>query len=149
VVKYRTEPSKIGEGINADKFNGEWTSSNTFTCSDALFTSYITTKSIEVGNEVIIRTGQCAGLTAHITDITEGTITIDEEVEVESGTFIFSVENWKKINFTEFKNTKFSNIASIGDKKAEWIQFKIEIRQDYELEEIQVNTITDSTINKK
>jgi len=149
VVKYRTEPSKIGEGINADEFNGEWTSSTTFTCSDALFTGHITAESIEVGNEVIIRTGQCAGLIAHITDITEGVITIDEEVEVESGTFTFSIENWKKINFTEFKNTKFSNIASIGDKKAEWIQFKIEIRKDYELEEIQINTITDSTINKK
>ena len=149
VVKYRTKQAQIGEGFNADKFNGTWTSGTIFTCTDVTFQAYITAEQIEVGDEVIIRTGNGAGRVVHITKIATTTITIDTNLAYTSGDFTFSVENWKKINFSTFQNTKFNNIASLGDTRSEWIQFKISIINDFLLEEIQLSSVPDLIIDKK
>jgi hypothetical protein len=150
VVKQKKEASTITEGSGATAFNGEWTASDTFTCSDAEFVTEITAENIAVGDEIIIRKGQGAGLLAHITDIsgtTTKTITIDEGLTIiSSGKFTFSVEKWEKLIFNS-KDTKFSHKASLKDDKLEFKQLKIDIRE-HALEEIQIQSITDETLIK-
>lgn len=153
-VKYRTERAKVGEGVNADSFSGTWTSATQFTCDDATLISAVDDEYIEIGNEIIIRKGRGAGKLAHITNITGDedstkTITIDESLGEETKTFDFSVENWTKINFQDFSNSKFNQKASVKDTKAEWIQFKVAQSGSYELEEIQVLSNVESQIQPR
>ncbi len=151
VVKYRKEPAKITEGVGASAFNGEWATMGGFTCEDAEFVMAVDDEDIEVGDEVIIRKGAGAGLTAHIEAITGTTIktmTLDEGLtDATSGKFTFSVEKWKKIN-TNFRDDRFSHKASLKDKILEDTQLKVVIK-NYVLEEIQVLNETDKTIKKR
>jgi hypothetical protein len=149
-IKQKTEPDRVVEGSGAVAFNGIWTNSTTFTCADADFDTKITAGDIKVGDEIIIRKGQGAGLLAHITAISASprTITIDEGLSaISSGTFTFSVEAWKKIKF-ETKETKFSHRATLKDDRLEWKQFKISIK-NHAVEEVQLLSTTDKTLIKR
>jgi len=149
VVKQKKEAAKITEGSGADEFNGEWTADDSFTCSD--IASDVDGENIEVGDEIIVRKGQGAGLLAHITKIsgtTTKTITIDEGLAaISSGKFTFSVEKWEKITFNA-KDTKFSRKASLKDDRLGWKQIKVDIRE-HDLEEIQIQSVTDKTLIRK
>jgi len=140
VVKYRTQQSQLGEGINADIFNGTWVDENTFNT---------TATGLNVGDEIIVVGGSGSGCLAHITSIDDTLISIDEEIGTALADFTFTVENWKKIRFPTFTNKQFNSIASIGDIRSEWIQFKIGIEGDYELEEVQISSVPDLQIDKK
>ncbi len=146
-VKYKVEPNKVGI---TDEYTGIWTSSTTFTSTTAEFVSAVNNSNIEVGDEVIIRKGQGAGLLAHITEITgttTKTITIDEGLTaITNGTFTFSVEKWKLVNF-DINNNKFSSKASLKDEKLESTQLKVEINK-HTLEEIQVSNVPNYSIKK-
>jgi len=127
IFKYRFEPSQISEETS---FDGEWTGLNTFSAD--------LPEEVKIGDEIIIRKGKGAGRLAHITGINRNTCTIDENLGEAGKTFIFSVENWKKLEPIT-SNKKFSEKLSLGSKEAEWLQLKAEIRGDYDLEEIQVS----------
>jgi hypothetical protein len=139
-VKYRTQQSQLGEGVNADIFDGIWADEETFNTSDTGF---------NIGDEILIVNGTGSGCLAHITDIDDTLITIDEELGDPLDAFTFTAENWKKVRFPTFKNNQFNSIASIGDIRSEWIQFKIGIEGDYELEEVQISSVPDLKIDKK
>lgn len=144
-VKYKVEPNKVSETA---EYSGTWTSSTTFTCDTATFITAVNNDNIEVGDEVIVRKGQGAGLLAHITEIsgtTTKTVTIDEGLTaISNGKFTFSVEKWKKVNMT-LNNDKFSAKASLKDEKLESTQLKVEIDK-HTLEEIQVSNTTNYKI---
>jgi len=147
-VKQKKEPARVTEGSGATAFNGVWTSDTTFTCSDTEFASLVASEDIKVGDEVIVRKGQGAGILAHITDITGTTVTIDEGLsDIANGTFTFSVEAWEKIKF-DAKDTKYSQTASLKDNILEWKQFKIVIK-NHALEEIQLVSNADKTLVKR
>ena len=151
IVKQKIEAATITEGSGATAFNGVWTADDVFTCSDTEFVSEIDAGNIAVGDEIIVRKGQGAGLLAHITEIsgtTTKTITIDEGLTaISSGSFTFSVEKWEKMIFNS-KDTKFSHKASLKDDRLEFKQFKIDIRK-HALEEISVQSIIDKTLIRK
>lgn len=151
VVKYRTEPPKISEGKEADIFMGEWQSNGVFKVEDTNFWTYYSNNQIVAGDEIIIRTGTGAGKITHISSVnaTNHTITCSDNLGYTSGTFTFSVENWQKVNFPTFSNLQFSSIASLDDKRSEWIQFKIGVSGNFKLEEIQLSSVPDFLIDKK
>jgi len=140
VVKYRTQQSQLGEGVNADIFNGTWVDENTFNTTATGF---------NVGDEIIVVGGSGSGCLAHITKIDDTLIDIDEEIGTALADFTFTIENWKKVRFPAFTNKQFNSIASLGDIRSEWIQFKIGIEGDYELEEVQISSVPDLQIDKK
>ena len=146
-VKYKAEPNKV---LETAEYSGTWTSSTTFTCNTAGFVSAVNSGDIEAGDEVIIRKGQGAGLLAHITEITgttTKTVTIDEGLTaITNGTFTFSVEKWKEVNIN-LREDMFSAKGSLKDKSLENTQLKVEVRK-HTLEEIQVSSTVDKTINK-
>jgi hypothetical protein len=149
-LKYRSEPARITEGSNASAFNGEWISHNEFTCSDDDFVVGVDDDGIRVGDEIIVRKGQGAGLIAHITAITgttTKTVTIDSGLSmISSGKFTFSIEAWKKIT-TNFRSDRFSHKASLKDKRLEQTQLKVVVDK-FILEEIQLQSESDKTIKK-
>jgi hypothetical protein len=147
VIKQK-EHAKITEGSGATAFNGTWTAATTFTCNDAEFVTEVDAENIKIGDEIIVRKGASSGLLAHITNITgttTKTVTIDSGLAT-TGTFTFSVESWAKIP-VPFRADKFSARASLKDNRSENKQFKIDVRGT--LEELEVQSIPDSSIKKK
>ena len=144
VAKQKVEANGLTEGVGAPTYSGEWTATDTFTCTDAAFSTAVTAGTIKVGDEIIVRKGAAAGLLAHITEIDGTTITIDDGVAT-TGKFTFSVERWAKINL-DYKTDKLSAKASLKDQRLENAQFKIDMRGT--LEEIQVNSIVNTTIKR-
>jgi len=101
IVKQKVEADGTTEGADAYSFSGTWTALKTFTSTDANFITEVDNGNIKVGDEVIIRKGTGAGLTAHIESITgttTKTVVIDDGLTVTTGKFKFSCERWKKIN---------------------------------------------------
>lgn len=140
VVKYRTS-NRFGLPTPLSfSGNGTWTSSTTFTV-DTLTHDF---KSVEVGDEVEIVSGQAAGYTAHITAIDSTsstyTVTVDETLPTTNADkFYFTVDNWTKIDtVTNEEATGKEHYAESGiGAVAGWIQFKIEFRgTDLDLEQI-------------
>lgn len=132
VMKYRTQndlglPSPLAfTGAGAT-----WTSSTTFTVD----TTAKDVKSINVGDEIEVITGQAAGYTCHVTAIENSTstytFTVDETMPVSSGTFDFVADNWTKWGtfgrdqLTALR-TGFKKTLTAGSAK--WVQLKIELR---------------------
>ena len=141
VLKYRQESAQVAEGKFADSFAGEWTSDTEFTCDDADFVDAVDDGFIAVGDEVIVRRGQGAGLNLQITDITgttTKTVTVTNGLSaISSGDFSFSVENWKYIQNRD-----------LTAQNNEWLQVKAEIQDNVALEEIQVTSKTNETNNE-
>lgn len=134
VLKWRTKKAAIGEGVNADAFSGTWTSATTFTTTTQAFRDAVDAGTIEVGDEIIVRKGMGGGLLAHITAITgttTRTVTIAAGLAaITSGTFTFSVENWRVAG----------NRMTAPTQAAEWIQLKVELQDQVGLEEIQITS---------
>src|SRR6185436_6338663 len=130
VVKYRST-DKVNSAIG---FLGTWASSTTFTVVSAL-------TNISVGDEVNIWSGQGSNATAHIVSITGSstkTVTIDEAILASpSGDFSFTVENWKKLTPSITSNSKGYELIDLPETSNDWIQFKIELRAGFEIEELQ------------
>jgi hypothetical protein len=141
VIKKKAKATLV-EGSGATTFEGTWTSATTFTTGTD-FTDEVTAGNIAVGDEIIIRKGKCDGLLAHITDITGNIVTIDEGYGATSGKFKFSCENWDKLNLSK----RDFITASLKDSRLEDLQLKIDARGDFE--ELQVQNITDKTIQKR
>jgi len=125
LVKYR-----VADPIDDCSYydTGTWVSPTTFTVSLA------SVPNLSVGNEIFITLGKGCGLSAHVTDITGTTVTIDESVTTPSGTFTFVYENWTKLTdetFTDGQiddNTDNNWMFDIPENEDCWIQFKVEIR---------------------
>ncbi len=149
IIKQKTDPDGVTEGSGADSYTGTWTDVNTFTSDTANFVTAVDDEDIKVGDEIIIRKGQGAGLIAHIESITgttTKTVVIDDGIGVTSGIFNFSCERWQKINPNYISN-RLSARASLKDQQLENAQFKIDMRGT--LEEIQVQSINNDTIQKR
>lgn len=137
-LKYRQDYTPIGESVYAPAFTGTWTSPTTFTTTTAAFKTAVDSGEVTAGNEVIIRRGQGAGLRATIVSIagtTTRTVTIDEGLsDISSGSMTFSIENWRYI----------PNKDLVGSN-SEWLQVKAEIRDEVELEELQITSDNNET----
>jgi hypothetical protein len=138
VTKFRLEASPIGEGYSAPSYTGTWTATTTFTTTAQTFRDSVDAGDIIVGEEIIVRRGNGAGLRATIVSITgttTRTVTIDSGLsDITSGTMTFSVENWKVI----------TNRNLVG-ANSEWLQVKTEIRDSVELEELQITSQSNQT----
>lgn len=132
IIKFRTStefglPSPLAfTGTGAT-----WTSATTFTVD----TTAKDVRSINIGDELEIITGQAAGYTCHVTAIENSTstftFTVDETMPVSSGTFDFVADNWEKwgtftrANLTALR-TGFLKTLTAGSAK--WVQIKVELR---------------------
>lgn len=141
-AKVRFANGKIAENQNAPQFSGTWSNATTFTCSDASFVSAVDAGNIVVGDEINVIRGNGAGLLAHIVSITgttPKTVTIDEGLAVvSSGTCKFRVESWKLLQPSVESSSRFSEVIDLPENTAEWAQFKLDIRGEYDIEELQV-----------
>lgn len=153
-VKYRTIPSKIGESEETTPCKGRWIEKDTFECIDEDFWEMVNKNLIVAGDEIIIRSGEISTQVPllHIVslDADTKTITCDKEIEIpDNPYFTFSVENWRKVNFSSISSSHLSALASLDDQRAEWIQFKIVLYGNLKLEEIQLSSFADWLIDKK
>ncbi len=118
--------------------SGTWVTSTTFT----------TTSVLGIGDEIFITGGQGAGVLAHVSLVSGGptyTITIDETIPTTpSGTFGFTTDNWVKLSTNAGGSSQTDGtvqyvIFDIPDTaKGDWIQFKIEVRGGWYINELQV-----------
>ncbi len=130
IVKYRLYDDRrdtIYVAATTD-WKATWTSSTTFTTTQADFANAI------VGDEVEFLRGAASGLLAHITVISSNagtyTVTIDEEFEQytsnDVSTFVF--RNWKKLEVIS-SDAKLYWDRSLGPTfQGTRIQFKVELR---------------------
>ena len=109
VVKYRTEDDAFTEATIT------YASTTTFTSS---VTGYA------VGDEVEIVQGVGAGRTAHITDITGTTFTVDETITgATTQTAKARFQTWKKIASYNSQSDEYQNFPV--PEGSNWVQFKI------------------------
>lgn len=144
VAKYRTMDIKTTGFID----NGTWVDTLNFTVSNAAAAR------IEIGNEIQITRGRGSGFCAHAVTLTPSAgvtwVTLDEAFPATiTGDFSYLVNNWIKIPQTITSNTQQSKLldipslptdisATISDNPSEWLEFKIETRELFYVEELQV-----------
>ena len=123
-LKYRTSVENIPSAYQINQTGslvGTWTTTTTFTTTLSYFSG------VSVGDEIEILSGEGAGLSANITDISETggtyTVTIDYTLTGASGNFMFRTSNWIKIDSITDLVTKNKEFG-VGTN-ANWIQFKI------------------------
>jgi hypothetical protein len=123
-LKYRTSVLNIPVAYQisaATQPTATWTSTTTFTTTDTWFSG------VSIGDELQVLSGEGAGLSANITDISEVTgtytVTIDYNLTGASGTFSYKITNWKKID-TATDLVSQNKEFGVG-KNSNWIQFKI------------------------
>jgi hypothetical protein len=116
-----------------------WTSTTTFTTTQADMASAV------VGDEIEILRGAAGGLLAHITEIVNNsgtyTVTIDETFDQyitgDVSTFVF--RNWTKFAVIDPTNT-LGYLNEKLDAKGKFIQFKVELRGlGVQIEEMKVD----------
>lgn len=132
IVKYRiSEPSS-----SLTDYAATWVDATHFTINASALTN------VEIGDEVFVWRGQGAGMTAHITNITgtnPKTVTIDEGLSVTpSGTFRVVFDNWKKLGVLTDDNKSWDKLDLPISTVSSWIQFKIELRDFWGIEQIQI-----------
>ena len=114
VLKYRTQPD------DPQYFTGTWSTDTAFTSTDNM-------SSVSVGDEVQILRGEGAGISAHITDLSEAggtyTVTIDESISGMSGTLKFKTQAWTKIDSIAEQVNNFKSMAV--DSTSPSTQFKL------------------------
>lgn len=123
-VKYRQSVNNIptpNQISSTGSLYGTWTSTTTFTTTLSYFSG------VSIGDEIEIMSGEGAGLSATITDISFATptytVTIDYTLTGASGTFNFKTSNWVLIDsITDLITT---NKEFSVEKNSNWIQFKI------------------------
>lgn len=127
IVKYRTEDDRRDEiNIQDSGWQATWTSTTTFTTTQADMSSAI------VGDEIEILMGAAGGLLAHITDISETggtyTVTIDETFDhyITGDKSVFVFRNWKKFKTISSTGTGF--ISEQLGVNGKFLQLKIELR---------------------
>lgn len=122
-----------------------WTSTTTLTSTQSQLANATT------GNEIEVFMGIGAGMSAHISSITEAggtyTIVLDEAVSGATSTGIVRVNSWIKVG--AFSDSSSANILTnyfpLGDNNP-WLQFKVEMRGlqlSPEIEELEIS----STVN--
>jgi hypothetical protein len=147
VIKYKTtEKTNYPILTTNGSFNqGTWVDTDTFTTTADL-------SRVVVGEEIEFIGGVGAGTTAHVASITENagtyTVNLDEPFIFSVATDVceFIVDNWTKLKALDASSVDnldgFAEI-NLDEKKAKWMQFKIELRGiDVTIEEIQVITDT-------
>jgi len=130
IAKYR---------IKNPTFNSQTTDKGTWLTSTT-FTALSLVSGVAVGDEITILKGHGSGHIAHITNINGTTITIDEAFSgfTATNTFIYGVNNWKKIEPTGTDNSLHSIVYPIPAGEAEWIQFKIAMIGEFAIDELQI-----------
>jgi hypothetical protein len=146
VAKYRIEDQSYAN--SSSPVTATWVTSTTFTIASSDLPS-----GVVAGDEVFILAGQGAGATAHISSITgttTKTITIDEAILTSpSGTFNPIFSNFKKLPTGTYEKiaNKTYQIDFSEDCVCEWLQIKLEVRGNLQVESLQVgyniNTILD------
>ena len=128
IVKYRTVDDMRHElDLSLSAWRATWTSTTTFTTTQADFASAI------VGDEIEVLDGAAGGLLAHITVISENsgtyTVTIDETfdnyITGDLSTVVF--RNWKKFATIDSTSTLGYFTEQLG-ANGKFIQLKIELR---------------------
>lgn len=126
IVKYRTniDMDAFKDDGRMDTYVATWTDTDTFTVSDADFSTVV------AKDEVEILVGKGAGALVHISSITgtspNYTVNLDEVVPNASGDSWIAVNRWTKLG-TISSQTISEQLYSIA-KRSSWIQFKIELR---------------------
>jgi hypothetical protein len=105
VVKYTTDDSEPVE-INIDWLNA---------------TSFVTTGTVQVGDEIEITQGMGGGICAHVVNIENTTVTLDTPINA-TGEGKAKVAKWIKIG--EFENTEQITESNI-DFASPWVRIKV------------------------
>jgi hypothetical protein len=113
-VKYRFV-KKYDDTAAQTLFTGTWTGSTTFTVPAI--------GDLVVGDEVEILSNIGAGLSSKITDITGTTITIEDTVASQAGTFTFRNERWTDVTTIQDITSNYNKLSV--DKNSTQIQFKV------------------------
>ena len=131
VVKYKNEEKNLPTEFCMDgtNYNGvTWSSNTTFTTQGLDFSE------LEVGDEIEVVAGAGAGVSSHISSITNNgglyTITLEDENEfISSGDKSLVIgDNWKKLKTID-RNLETTGYAKLRlDKVNTFIQLKIELR---------------------
>ena len=143
VIKYKTRGKTSYPLVNSDVGNmlqGTWAGTDTFTTTNNL-------SSVVIGEEIEFIGGVGAGTTVHVSSITENagtyTVNLDEPFIFASinDKCWFVVDNWTKLKVLDSSSVDnadgFAEI-NLDEKKAKWMQFKIELRGiDVTIEELQ------------
>jgi hypothetical protein len=118
-IKYRTTENYLDSSGFTQ--SGTWTSATTFTTTATEFSAVV------AENEVEILSGEGAGLSATITNISENagtyTCTIDFTLTNASGDFTYRISNWTEIDSISDLVQTWKDSA-VGTN-SNWIQFKI------------------------
>lgn len=143
IIKYRTVDD-MKKYINTPQWSITWTSSTTFTTTNAGWADAV------VGDEVNVLQGAAGGLLAHITSITSNagtyTVTIDETFkEYTSGDISAAVfRNWKKFATIEYQDI-FDQQGFFSKQlgaKSKHLELKIELRGvSVRIEELKVDNV--------
>ena len=143
LVKYKIR-ERDGLPINTGVVTGTnatWTSTTTFTSSDAKFANVIE------GDEITLLDKANAGSSAHISSISSNagvyTITLDEAIGAASGTFSLLVEPWIKLGTIDSsdQNRGYKIFAIPKKNISRAISVKCELRgEDVAVEEIVVSS---------
>lgn len=138
IIKYRTVDD-MRKYINTSNWRATWTSTTTFTTTQADMADAV------AGDEIEILRGAAGGLLAHITEIVNNsgtyTVTIDETFDQyltgDVSTFVF--RNWTKFAEIDSTNT-LGYLNEKLDAKGKFIQFKVELRGlGVQIEEMKVD----------
>lgn len=137
-LKFRTRSSDYDETWDAESYTGTWSGQDTFTSATSEFISKVDNGDIQIGDEVTIRKGAGAGLVATIIDISgtaPKTVTVDNPLDNLTGDdMTFSTQHWQEI----------TNGNLVGGQ-SEWVQVKAVIKDDSELEELQITSDANET----
>ncbi len=132
IIKYRSDDDFKYEDSLSNFFKITWTNTTTFTSTS----SYLA--NVEVGDEIEILQGKGAGATAHVSTITLATgtytVVLDEAIPNVSGDASAGYTNFKKLGSITLQNVA-NNILLIA-RRSQFIQFKVELRGDFESPEI-------------
>lgn len=131
VLKYKTQDYPHPSfGLS-----GTWISATEF--------SMVSTANIVLGAEVIVTSGQASGASFNVVSIAATSVVITNENIgfVPTGNFEFNIDNFERLPQTQdvTDNTKNYGLLDITNVATnEWIQFEIELRGLFSLEEVQV-----------
>ena len=140
IVKARTE---ISPTLTFKRAAITWTSTTTFTSTDADF-QYVTG-----GEEIEIYVGKGAGATAHVSTISlltgTYTVTLDEAIPNVSGTAQVFINNFQKIGSITDQSVLDRVLQIFRDSP--WVQLKVELRGTVSSPEIDELQLTFKTIS--
>lgn len=125
IVKYRTAIDPNFEDPNTNRISAAWTGADTFTSSANILGN------ASVGDEIEILNGDGDGAMAHIKTITPTyTVVLDESIPnlANNEDSHVRVMNWIKLTEISSQTIQEQIFTISKNKRAPWIQFKVELR---------------------